>query len=80
MNIDEGAIFQQCVYDADNRFVDLTLRPAAVNSRAFTLTMTDTSNDSEMDMMIELYLTEENLKKVIDRLTKVLENEQTNVL
>ena len=78
MNIDHGAIFQQCVYDADNRFVDLTLRPADVNSRAFTLTMTDTSNDSEMDMMIELYLTEENLKVVIDRLTKVLENERTN--
>jgi len=78
MNIDYGTIFQQCVYDADNRFVDLTLRPAAVNSGAFMLTMTDTSNNAEMDMMIELYLTEENLKKVIDRLTKVLENERTN--
>ncbi len=69
MNIDHGAIFQQCVYDADNRFVDLTLRPDATYSRAFTLTMTDTSNNAEMDMMIELYLTEENLKKVIERLT-----------
>ncbi len=78
MNIDHGAIFQQCVYDADNRFVDLTLRPDATYSRAFTLTMTDTSNNAEMDMMIELYLTEENLKKVIERLTKVLENERTN--
>ena len=75
MNIDHGAIFQQCVYDADNRFVDLTLRPAAVYSGAFMLTMTDTSNDAEMDMLIELYLTEEDLKKVIERLTKVLENE-----
>jgi hypothetical protein len=37
------------------------------------LTMTDTSNDAEMDMMIELYLTEENLKKVIYRLINVLE-------
>jgi hypothetical protein len=73
MNIDHGAIFQQCVYDADNRFVDLTLRPVAVNSRTFMLTMTDTSNDAEMDMMIELYLTEENLKKVIYRLINVLE-------
>ena len=78
MNIDHGAIFQQCVYDADNRFVDLTLRPAAVYSGAFMLTMTDTSNNAEMDMMIELYLTEENLKTVIERLTKVLENERTN--
>jgi len=72
MNIDEGAIFQQCVYDADNRFVDLTLRPV-FNSDAFTLTMTDTSNDEYLDMLIELYLTRENLKTVIDRLTKVLE-------
>ncbi len=78
MNIDHGAIFQQCVYDADNRYVDLTLRPDTAYSRAFTLTMTDTSNNAEMDMMIELYLTEENLKKVIERLTKVLENERTN--
>jgi cyclopropane fatty-acyl-phospholipid synthase-like methyltransferase len=78
MNIDYSAIFSQCVYDVDNRYVDLTLRPDATYSRAFTLTMTDTSNDAEMDMMIELFLTEENLKKVIDRLTKVLENERTN--
>ena len=78
MNIDHGAIFQQCVYDADNRFVDLTLRPDATYSRAFMLTMTDTSNNAEMDMLIELYLTEEDLKKVIERLTKVLENERTN--
>jgi hypothetical protein len=78
MNIDYGTIFQQCVYDADNRYVDLTLRPDATYSRAFMLTMTDTSNDAEMDMLIELYLTEENLKKVIERLTKVLENERTN--
>ena len=77
MNIDHGAIFQQCVYDADNRFVDLTLRPV-YNSRAFTLTMTDTSDYEEHNAEIELHLTEENLKKVIDRLTKVLENERTN--
>jgi cyclopropane fatty-acyl-phospholipid synthase-like methyltransferase len=78
MNIDHSAIFQQCVYDADNRFVDLTLRPDATYSRAFMLTMTDTSNNAEMDMLIELYLTEEDLKKVIERLTKVLEDERTN--
>ena len=78
MNIDRSAIFSHCVYDVDNRYVDLTLRPAAVYSGAFMLTMTDTSNNAEMDMLIELFLTEEDLKKVIERLTKVLENEQTN--
>ena len=75
MNIDHGAIFQHCVYDADNRYVDLTLRPAAVNSRAFTLVITDTSDDEESDSKIDLYLTKEDLKLIIDRLTKVLENE-----
>ena len=73
MNIDHGAIFQQCVYDADNRFVDLTLRPDATYSRAFMLTMTDTSDNEEYDMLIELYLTENDLKNIIDRLLKVLE-------
>ena len=80
MNIDYGAIFSQCIFDVDDRYVGLTLRPAAGNSGAFTLTMSDTSNNEEFDSEIELYLTEENLKKVIDRLTKVLENKQTNVL
>ena len=78
MNIDHGAIFQQCVYDADNRFVDLTLRPDATYSRAFTLTMTDTSNNAEMDMLIDLFLTKDDLKNIIDRLTWVLNN-QTGV-
>ena len=78
MNIDHGAIFQQCVYDADNRFVDLTLRPDATYSRAFTLTMTDTSDNEEYDMLIDIFLTKDNLKDVIDRLTWVLNN-QTGV-
>jgi len=74
MNIDRSAIFSQCVYDVDNRYVGLTLRPDAAYSRAFMLTMTDTSNDAEMDMLIELFLTEGDLKNIIDRLTWVLKN------
>ena len=70
MNIDHGAIFQQCVYDADNRYVDLIIRPE-FNNRAFTLIVTDTSN--YVDNKIDLYLTREDLKAVIDRLTMVLE-------
>jgi hypothetical protein len=77
MNIDKSAIFSQCVYDVDNRYVDVRIEPAFGNS--FVLTMTDTSNEEELDTEIELFLTKENLKIVIDRLTKVLENdERTN--
>jgi hypothetical protein len=71
MNIDKSAIFSQCVYDVDNRYVDVRIEPAFGNS--FVLTMTDTSNEEELDTEIELFLTKENLKIVIDRLTKVLE-------
>jgi hypothetical protein len=72
MKIDECAIFSQCVYDVDNRFVDLTISEV-FDGAAFMLTMTDTSDDKETDSEIEVYLTRENLKLVIDRLTTVLE-------
>jgi len=72
MNIDKSAIFSQCVYDVDNRYVDLRIQSALGNS--FVLTMTDTSNEEEFNTEIELFLTKENLRLVIDRLTKVLEN------
>jgi hypothetical protein len=75
MNIDKSAIFSQCVYDVDNRFVDLRIEPAFGNS--FVLTMSDTSDEEELNTEIELFLTKENLKIVIDRLTEVL-NEPTN--
>lgn len=75
MNIDKSAIFSQCVFDVDNRYVDLSLLPAFGDS--FMLVMSDTSNDEQLDTEIELFLTRENLKKVIDRLTEIL-NEQTN--
>ena len=78
MNIDRSAIFSHCVYDVDNRYVDLTLRPDTAYSRAFMLTMTDTSNNAEMDMLIDLFLTKDDLKNIIDRLTWVLNN-QTGV-
>jgi len=66
-------IFSSCVYDVDNRYVDMYIRP--VYKGSFMLTVSNTENtDSE----IELYLTKEDLKLVIDRLTEVLENERTN--
>jgi hypothetical protein len=72
MNIDEGAIFSQCVFDVDNRFVDLTIREV-FEGAAFMLTATDTSDHEENNTEIEVYLTRENLRLVIDRLTRVLE-------
>ena len=43
------------------------------------LTITDTSDLEEFDTDIELFLTKENLRIIIDRLTEVLENdERTN--
>jgi hypothetical protein len=72
MNIDHGAIFSQCVYDVDNRFVDLTIR-SVFDGAGFMLTVSDTSDHEETDSEIEVYLTRENLKLVIDRLTQVLE-------
>jgi hypothetical protein len=71
MNIDKSTIFSQCVYDVDNRYVDLRIQSALGNS--FVLTMTDTSDEEEFNTEIELFLTKENLKIIIDRLTKVLE-------
>jgi hypothetical protein len=79
MNIDKTAIFSQCVYDGDNRYVDLHLRYALATNDCFILSMSDTSKDEEYDTVLELFLTKENLKIIIDRLTEVLENdERTN--
>ncbi len=64
-------IFSRLVYDVDNRYVDLCIRKV-YDGEAFILTMTDTSNDENSGSEIELYLTRENLKLVINRLTKEL--------
>jgi hypothetical protein len=73
MNIDKSAIFSQCVYDVDNRYVDLTCRRNHTMHNTFTLTMTDTSDNEEYDMLIDIFLTKDDLTKIIDRLTKALE-------
>jgi len=78
MQIDRSAIFSQCVYDVDNRYASLTLRPDSAFSSAFMLTMTDRSDHEEYDMLIDIFLTKDDLKDVIDRLTWVLNN-QTGV-
>ena len=64
-------IISQCVYDVDNRYVDLEIR-SVYDDNAFIVTMTDTSNEEQFDSEIELYLTRADLQLVIDRLTKAL--------
>lgn len=77
MNIDKTVIFSECRYDVDNRYVDMSIR-SVYDGQAFVLILADTSNIENTDSEIELYLTRENLKLVIDRLTGVLDNERTN--
>lgn len=68
-------IFSQCVYDVDNRYVDMSIRTALpiTDDGPFILILSDRSNIEETDSEIELYLTRDDLKLVIDRLTEVLE-------
>ena len=77
MNIDKTVIFSECRYDVDNRYVDMSIH-SVYDGQAFMLILADTSNIENTDSEIELYLTRENLKLVIDRLTGVLDNEQTS--
>jgi len=73
MQIDRSAIFSQLVYDVDNRYVDLVICRNASMPETFTLSMSDTANNSELDTQIDIFLTENDLSKIIKRLTKALE-------
>ena len=73
--MDESVIFSQCVFDVDNHYVDLTLNPTP-DSRAFTLTMFDSSNDSASNIEIKLHLTRVDLRTVINRLTNILDKRE----
>ena len=70
--MDESVIFSQCVFDVDNRYIDLTLNPT-FDGRAFTLTMHDASNDKVSDAEIKLHLTRVDLRTVVNRLTNILD-------
>ena len=76
--IDTEQIYSQCVYDVDNRYVYLRLKSYGVSqSGSFSLSMTDTSDDSNFDQEISIFLTPDDSREVIASLTEVLEkNEQ----
>lgn len=63
-------IFSQCVYDAENHYVDLNIRQAG---NSFMLSLKDTSDDDVYDNEIGIYLTKDDLKFVIGQLTLELE-------
>jgi glycine cleavage system regulatory protein len=63
--------FSRCVYDVDNRYVDLSLRK--VGDEAFVLMMSDTSNDEQFDQEIDVHLTATDLRHIIEHFTKALE-------
>jgi glycine cleavage system regulatory protein len=71
MNEQEVFSFSRCVYDVDNRYVDISLRK--VGDEAFVLMMSDTSNDEQFDQEIDVHLTATDLKHIIEHLTKALE-------
>ena len=68
-------IFSQCVFDVDNRYVGMSIRPALpiTDGGPFILILSDRSNIEDTDCEFELYLTRDDLKLIIDRLTEVLE-------
>ena len=73
--MDESVIFSQCIYDADNKYADLILRPTSDNSR-FILIMSEISGDKECECEIKLHLTRVDLRTVIDRLTNILDKRE----
>ena len=75
---DTEQIYSQCVYDVDNRYVDLRLKSCGISQMgSFWLIMSDTSNDPKLDQEISIFLTPDDLREVIASLTEVLEkNEQ----
>lgn len=63
-------IFSQCVYDAENHYVDLNIRQAG---NSFMLSLKDTSDDDVYDNEIGIHLTKDDLKFIIGQLTLELE-------
>ena len=68
-------ILTQCVYDVDNHYVDLSIRDAYDDGKAFLLILNESRDDTDdnWDNTIDMYLTREDLQFIIDQLTHVLQ-------
>jgi hypothetical protein len=66
--------WSRCVYDVDNRYVDVMLMESDGSPGAFVLQMSDTSNDPELDTEIDVHMSLPELKHIVEHLTKVVEN------
>ncbi len=66
-------LYSECVYDVDNRFVDLEIRPS-YSGQTFVLSLRDSSLYKDNDSEIRMFLSSDTLKSIIDRLTEVLED------
>ena len=69
MNTNEQ-ILSQLRYDADNRYVSMKIRDGF--GGGFVLAISDTSNNKDLDEEVEMFLTNDDLKTIIDRLSKRL--------
>jgi len=75
--IDTEQIYSQCVYDVDNRYVDLRLKSCGISQMgSFWLIMSDMSNDPKFDQEISIFLTRDDLREVISSLTEALEKNE----
>ena len=68
-------LYSECVYDVDNHFVDLEIRPS-YSGQTFVLSLRDSSLAKDTDSEIRMFLSNDALKSIIDRLTEVLEDSE----
>jgi len=64
-------LLSKCVYDVDNRYVDLSIRDVRDDGKLFVLILNENADDVA-DIEVDMYLTREDLQLVIDQLTEVL--------
>jgi len=70
-------LLSKCVYDVDNRYVDLSIRDVGDDGKLFVLIL-NVNADDVADIEVDMYLTREDLQLVIDQLTEVLhKNDKT---
>ena len=70
MNDKNEQIISQLRYDVDNRYVSMKIRDGF--GGGFVLEISDTSNNKDLDEEIDMFLTKDDLKTIIDCLSERL--------